>query len=315
MARGVASALPATVPTVAGLLASGRPSCSFEFFPPHTDDGERHLWQTMRELEGLDPAFVSVTYGAGGSTRDRTVRLTGRIASETTLLPVGHLTCVASSRAELRRVVGSYADAGVRNVLALRGDPTGGVGGPWQAHPDGLQHAEELVRLVKELGDFCVGVAAFPEGHPESPDLDTDARMLARKVARGADFAVTQFFFEADLYFRLVERAARHGCHVPIMAGVMPVTDVRQIERFAQLSGAAFPGWLADRLHAVEDDPAAVRAVGVEVATDLTQQLIDGGAPGVHFYTLNRSTATREVYANLDLGRFGPPAVRGPRGA
>jgi methylenetetrahydrofolate reductase (NADPH) len=286
---------------VAELLAAGRHSWSFEFFPPQTDEGERQLWQTIRELEGLSPTFVSVTYGAGGSTRDRTVRLTERIAAETTVTPVGHLTCVGASRAELRAVVGGYAAAGVRNVLALRGDPPGGLGQPWQPHPEGLQHAEDLVRLVKDLGDFCVGVAAFPEGHPESPDLETDARMLARKVAAGADFAITQFFFEADAYFRLVERAARHGCDVPVIAGLMPVTDVRQIERFAQLSGAALPSWLAERLHAVADDPAAVRAVGVEVATRLAQELLDGGAPGLHFYTLNRSTATREVYANLDL--------------
>jgi methylenetetrahydrofolate reductase (NADPH) len=286
---------------VAELLAAGRHSWSFEFFPPQTDEGERQLWQTIRELEGLSPTFVSVTYGAGGSTRDRTVRLTERIAAETTVTPVGHLTCVGASRAELRAVVGGYAAAGVRNVLALRGDPPGGLGQPWQPHPGGLQHAEDLVRLVKDLGDFCVGVAAFPEGHPESPDLETDARMLARKVAAGADFAITQFFFEADAYFRLVERAARHGCEVPVIAGLMPVTDVRQIERFAQLSGAALPSWLGERLHAVADDPAAVRAVGVEVATRLAQELLDGGAPGLHFYTLNRSPATREVYANLDL--------------
>jgi methylenetetrahydrofolate reductase (NADPH) len=297
-AAGTATSAPRSV---AARLASGRVASSFEFFPPKTDDGERQLWHTMRALEGLDPTFVSVTYGAGGSTRDRTVRLTERIAQETTLTPVGHLTCVGASRSELRTVIGSYAAAGVSTVLALRGDPPAGVGTPWTPHPLGLQHADELVALIKQLGDFCVGVAAFPEGHPESADLEADACMLARKVAAGADFAITQFFFEADAYFRLVERAARHGCAVPILAGLMPVTDVRQIERFATLSGAAFPSWLADRLHAVEDDAAAVRAIGVEVATDLADTLLAGGAPGLHFYTLNRSTATREVYANLGL--------------
>jgi len=303
VASGESSTLPGAVPTVAELLAAGRRSSSFEFFPPRTDQGERQLWQTIRELEPLNPTFVSVTYGAGGSTRGRTVRLTKGIAAETTLTPVGHLTCVGASRTELRSVVGAYAAAGVRNVLALRGDPPGGVDQQWEAHPDGLQHADELVRLVKELGDFCVGVAAFPEGHPESPDLDTDARMLARKVAAGADFAITQFFFEAGSYFRLVERAVSHGCEVPVIAGLMPVTDVRQLERFAQLSGADVPSWLAERLHAVQDDPVAVRAVGVEVATELAQELLDGGAPGLHFYTLNRSTATRQVYANLAASR------------
>ncbi|HVQ87806.1 MAG TPA: methylenetetrahydrofolate reductase [NAD(P)H], partial [Actinomycetes bacterium] len=270
-------------------------------FPPQTDDGERQLWQAIRELEALSPTFVSVTYGAGGSTRDRTVRLTERIATETTLTPVGHLTCVGATRAELRSVIGAYAAAGVRNVLALRGDPPTGVGTPWQQHPGGLAHANELVALIKSLGDFSVGVAAFPEGHPESPDLVTDAQALVRKAAAGADFAVTQFFFEARHYFGLVERVAAQGCDISIIPGLMPVTNVKQIKRFAELSGTEFPHWLGERLRAVEDDPVAVRALGVELATELAQELLDGGAPGLHFYTLNRSTATREIYANLDL--------------
>ncbi len=301
MTRGTASTMPGGSATVAELLADGRRSFSFEFFPPQTDDGERQLWRALRELEPLAPTFVSVTYGAGGSTRDRTTRLTGRIGSETTLTPMGHLTCVDSSVAELRRVVGGYAEAGVRTVLALRGDPQGGPGTPWVPHPDGLQHADDLVRLVRGLGDFSVGVAAFPEGHPESPDLDTDARHLAAKVAAGADFAVTQFFFRAADYFQLVERAERHGARVPIIPGIMPVTNVRQIQRFAQLSGAAFPAELAERLTAVQDDPEAVRAIGVETAVELCEQLLEGGAPGLHFYTLNRSTATREIYQALEL--------------
>jgi methylenetetrahydrofolate reductase (NADPH) len=300
--------MPSSSATVAELLADGRRSFSFEFFPPQTDEGERQLWRALRELEPLTPTFVSVTYGAGGSTRDRTTRLTGRIATETTLTPMGHLTCVDASVAELRRVVGGYAEAGVRTVLALRGDPPGGSGTPWVAHPQGLQHADDLVRLVRELGDFSVGVAAFPEGHPESADLESDARRFAAKVAAGADFAVTQFFFHADDYFRLVERAERHGARVPIIPGVMPVTNVRQIQRFAQLSGTAFPADLAQRLLAVEDDPEAVRAIGVETAVDLCRQLLDGGAPGLHFYTLNRSTATREIYQALALDQR--PAAR-----
>ncbi|MCU0265521.1 MAG: methylenetetrahydrofolate reductase [NAD(P)H] [Actinomycetia bacterium] len=301
MSRGVASTMPGAVPTVRDLLSRGGCSVSFEFFPPATDEGERHLWQAIRQLEPLAPSFVSVTYGAGGSTRDRTVRVTGRIATETTLTPLAHLTCVGAAVAELRRVVGAYADAGVRNILALRGDPPGGLGTPWSGHPGGLDHAADLVRLVRGLGDFCVGVAAFPEGHPESPDLEADARHLAEKVAAGADFAITQFFFRAEDYFALVERAARHGCTVPIIPGLMPVTNVRQIERFAQLSGTAFPPDLATRLRAVQDDPTAVRAIGVEVACDLAEQLLGGGAPGLHFYTLNRSTATREIAHALGL--------------
>jgi methylenetetrahydrofolate reductase (NADPH) len=294
--------LPAPAPAIRARLASGRRSCSFEFFPPKTDAGERTLWQAIRELEPLAPTFVSVTYGAGGSTRDRTIRVTERIATETTLIPLGHLTCVGSSRAELRQVIGAYADAGVRNVLALRGDPPGGVEETWEAHPEGLHHAVDLVTLVRQLGDFCVGVAAFPEGHPESTDPDIDARYLARKCAAGACFAITQFFFDADDYFRLRDRASAYGCAIPIIPGIMPVTNLSQIERMAQLSGAAFPPALADRLREVQDDPAAVRAIGVEVAADLTERLLAGGAPGAHFYTLNRSTATREVYQRLQLG-------------
>jgi methylenetetrahydrofolate reductase (NADPH) len=304
MCAGTASAPPPRTgndSTIVDLLAAGRRSWSFEFFPPKTDDGERALWQTLRELEALKPSFVSVTYGAGGSTRDRTVRLTERIAAQTTLTPVGHLTCVDASRADLRSVVGAYAGAGVRNFLALRGDPRAGLREPWVRHPNGLDHADELVRLIRDLGDFCVGVAAFPEGHPESPDLDTDARYLARKADAGAAFAVTQFFFDADDYFALVDRAAVHGCTIPIVPGVMPVTNVSQIVRFAQLSGTSVPEDLAARLYAVADQPDAVSAIGVDAATDLSEALLDGGAPGLHFYTLNRSTATREVYKRLQL--------------
>jgi methylenetetrahydrofolate reductase (NADPH) len=302
MAYGGASMMPGGPASVSALLAEGGHAYSFEFFPPRTDDGERALWQTLRELEGLSPTFVSVTYGAGGSERDRTLRVTERIAAETTMTPVGHLTCVGSSVAELRQVIGGYAEAGVRNVLALRGDPPTGLGTAWEPHADGLRHADELVSLVRDLGDFCVGVAAFPDGHPESPDLETDALRLAGKADAGAEFAITQFFFEADQYFRLVERAAKHGAHLPVIAGIMPVTNVSQIKRFAELSGTPVPAALAARLQGVENDPEAVRAIGVEVATKLCQELLDGGAPGLHFYTLNRSTATREIYTALGLG-------------
>ena len=288
--------------SIGDLMRAGGHSYSFEFFPPKSDEGERALWKTLRELEGLGPTFVSVTYGAGGSERHRTVRVTQRIAAETTMTPVGHLTCVGSPVAELRQVVGHYAEVGVRNVLALRGDPPGGPGGTWVPHTDGLAHADQLVAFIRELGDFCVGVAAFPEGHPESAGLDSDARVLMAKAGAGAEFAITQFFFEVEHYFRLVERVRRLGCTIPIIPGIMPVTNVSQIQRFAELSGTTMPATLVSRLQAVQDEPEAVRAVGVEAASELCSALIAGGAPGLHFYTLNRSNATREIYSALGLG-------------
>ena len=285
--------------SVTARLASGERSFSFEFFPPKDDAGEAVLWEAIRRLEPLNPSFVSVTYGAGGSTRDRTTRITAAIARETTLSPVAHLTCVGASRAQLRQVIGGYADAGVRTVLALRGDAPGGPAAPWTPHPEGLDHAVDLVRLLRGLSRFTVGVAAFPDGHPESPHLDHDARVLAEKAEAGAGFAITQFFFDPAAYFRLVERLAALGCSLPVIPGIMPVTNINQITRFAQLSGTPLPASVVGRLDAVRDDPDGVRRVGVEIATDLCRTLLDGGAPGLHFYTLNRSTATLEVFADL----------------
>jgi methylenetetrahydrofolate reductase (NADPH) len=287
--------------TMDNLLASGQRSFSFEFFPPKDDAAEAVLWDAIRRLEPLNPTYVSVTYGAGGSTRDRTTRIVQQIAEHTTLTPVAHLTCVGSSVADLRRVVADYAAAGIKNILALRGDPPGGPAAPWEPHPEGLNYATDLVRLVHSLGSFCIGVAAFPDVHPASTDLEADARVLAMKADAGAKFAVTQFFFRAEPYFRLVERARAHGCEIPIIPGIMPVTNVKQIKRFAELSGAPMPAELTERLHAVADDPVAVRRVGVELATELCAELLAGGAPGLHFYTLNRSTATLEVFDRLGL--------------
>ena len=287
--------------TLRARLAAGR-SFSFEFFPPKDDAGEAVLWEAVRRVEAVNPTFVSVTYGAGGSTRDRTTRVTEAIASDTTLTPVAHLTCVGASRAELRTVVGGYAAAGVSTVLALRGDPPAGPGTPWTAHPEGLDHAVDLVRLVRELGSFEVGVAAFPDVHPESPDVDHDARVLARKADAGATFAITQFIFDTDGYFRLVDRLSALGCDLPVIPGIMPVTNLRQVERFPQLSGRPLPASVLARLEAAasrREDPAALRRAGVEIATELSASLLDGGAPGLHFYTLNRSTATLEVFADL----------------
>jgi methylenetetrahydrofolate reductase (NADPH) len=302
VALGLPSVFPGGQPSVGDLIRAPAPTFSFEFFPPKTPEGERLLWQAIRELEPLRPSFVSITYGAGGTTRDTTVSVTERIATETTLVAMAHLTAVNHSVAELRNVIGRYAGAGIRNLLALRGDPPGDPQGEWVKHPDGFSYAEDLVRLVRVSGDFCVGVAAFPEKHPRSPDFDTDVRHFVAKCRAGADFAITQFFFRWEDWARLRDAVAAHGCDVPIVPGVMPVTNVRQIERMAQLSGAEFPQALAKRLWEVADDPAAVQAIGVEVATELSSRLLAEGAPGIHFITLNRSTATREVWQQLQVG-------------
>jgi methylenetetrahydrofolate reductase (NADPH) len=299
MTLGVPSVMPTKTAKIGDLLRSGMPKFSFELFPPRSEKDDQTLWRTIRALERLSADFVSVTYGAGGSTRVKTVETTDRINSETTLLTMAHCTAVDHSVAELRNLIGHFANVGVRNILALRGDPPGDPRAEWVEHPDGLRYAGELVELIKSSGDFSVGVAAFPEGHPRDVDWETGVRYFVEKCRAGADFAITQIFFDADDYLRLRDAVAAAGCDIPIVPGIMPVTNIKQIERFAVLTGMAFPSDLAERLYAVEDDRDAIRDIGVEVATELGRRLLAEGAPGLHFTTLNHSRSTRRVWESL----------------
>jgi methylenetetrahydrofolate reductase (NADPH) len=291
--------MPQKTAKIGDLLRSGMPKFSFEMFPPRDEQADSVLWRTIRALEGLGADYVSVTYGAGGSTRLKTVETTERINSESTLLTMAHCTAVNHSIAELRNLIGHFANVGVRNILAVRGDPPGDPRADWVQHPEGVLHARELVELIKESGDFSVGVAAFPEGHPRDLDWDTGVRHFVEKCRAGADFAITQIFYDVDDYLRLRDAVAASGCDIPIVPGIMPVTNIKQIERFAVLTGMSFPEALAERLRAVEDDRDAIRDIGVEVATDMGARLLAEGAPGLHFTTLNHSRSTRRVWQHL----------------
>jgi methylenetetrahydrofolate reductase (NADPH) len=282
-------------------LRGDKPVFSVEFFPPRDAADEAVLWRSIRELEPFDPAYMSITYGAGGSSRDGTIRSIARVATETTLVPMAHLTAVDHSIAQLRNVIGWYAAVGVRNILALRGDPPGDPYGEWVAHPQGLNYAEELVALARSLGDFCVGVSAFPYGHPRSPDLDTDTEHLVRKLRAGADFAIAQLFFEPEDFLRLRDRVAAAGSDALLIPGIMPLTTPRTLHKTIELSGTSAPRRLLDRLEPLAGDPAAFRAEGLDVVTETCQRLIAEGVPDLHFYTFNRSKATRELVSRLGL--------------
>ena len=285
---------------ISELLSSGR-TYSFEFFPPKTDEAERQLEKALAELEPLRPSFVSVTYGAGGSTRERTRDIVLRINRDTSMTAMAHLTCAGHTREELADIVTGYGAHGVDNILALAGDPPAVPEGGAEAAAGDFRYALELVELIRSLGDFSVGVAAHPELHPRSGgDRARDRDHLAAKL-RVADFGVTQFFFRTADYLGMLDDLADRGVDTPVLPGIMPVTNAGQVQRFAQLAGAAFPADLAARIEAVADRPEEVRRIGVEVATELCRELLDAGAPGLHFYTLNRSTATREIYTNLGL--------------
>ncbi|WP_229742091.1 methylenetetrahydrofolate reductase [NAD(P)H] [Gordonia jinhuaensis] len=288
---------------------SGPVPFSVEFFPPRDEAAEERLWRAVRVFERMHPAFVSMTYGAGGSTRDRTARITGQLERETTLLPVAHLTAVNHSVDELRAMVGTYADQGISNILALRGDPPGDPLGDWHRHPQGVAYAEDLVRLVRDLGDFHVGVASFPEGHHRSPDLEHDTRQLVAKLRAGAEYSITQMFFDVEFYLRLRDRLVaadpEQGAK-PLIPGIMPVTSLATVRRMVELSGASIPADVERRLvHAAgdgpEEDRQAVRAVGIDLATEMSQRLIAEGVPSLHFCSMNFAKATSEVLERLGM--------------
>ncbi len=285
---------------MAELLGEGERSISFEFFPPKDEAGAERLWKAISALEPYRPSFVSVTYGAGGSTRDMTVEITGRIARETSLTPVAHLTCVGHTREELEKILDSYTEAGVHHLMALRGDPPEGPRAQWTPTEGGLTYATDLVELARSRGDFRIGVAAFPEGHPSAASLDHDADVLVAKARAGAEFAVTQMFFRAADYFSLVERVRERGVDMPILPGIMPILNLNAIQRQGELVGTEVPDEIITRISS-RSDPDAVRAEGIAIAAELCEELLSGGAPGLHFYTLNFSRATLEIFERLQI--------------
>ncbi len=288
------------------IAASEGPVFSFEFFPPKTDEGEQNLRLTLEDLRAFDPDFVSVTYGAGGGTRARTVEVTKWLKQDLGIEAMAHLSCVGATREELQGVLDDIAEAGIENVLALRGDPPRGET-EWKPHPGGLHYSTQLASLITERYPFAVGAACFPEVHPEAPDMAHDLRFLREKVAAGATFLITQLFFDNELYFRFVDEARAVGIEVPILPGIMPITDVGQIKTITGMCGASIPQLLLEALEWRATDRDAVLQLGVAYATLQCAELLARGAPGIHFYTLNRSPATRAILSALQaasaLGR------------
>ena len=283
---------------ISDILKTDRRAVSFEFFPPKDDAGFASLFATIEALKGLDPSYVSVTYGAGGSTRRKTVELVKRIKHEIGIESMAHLTCVGANRNEISSVLDDLAAAGLDNVLPLRGDPPKGES-EFVPTPGGFRYANELVAFIRERHSFCLGGACYPEKHPEAPSAEADLDNLKRKVDAGVDFLITQLFFDNDDYLKFRERAVAAGVRVPILAGIMPILNVKQIKRFTRMCGASLPNALRKKIEAVEDDGEAVRQVGIYHATRQCEDLLRDGVPGIHFYTLNRSTATRAIYQSI----------------
>jgi methylenetetrahydrofolate reductase (NADPH) len=283
---------------IAEILDRRRPVFSFEFFPPKTDEGQRTLEATLQELRDDRPDYVSMTYGAGGSTRNATVELTRWIKHDLGIEAMAHLSCVGEPTERLVEILGQIEVTGVENVLALRGDPPRGET-EWRPHPGGLHYSVELIRLIRERFDFCVGAACFPEVHPDAPDRDSDLSYALAKQEAGVDFLITQLFFDNELFFEFVELARVAGITVPIVPGIMPITNYGQIKRFTEMCGASIPEELERELNGRADDPEAVAELGVAYATLQCSDLLARGAPGIHFYTLNRSPATRAILAAL----------------
>ena len=276
--------------TPAASRAAKQPAISFEFFPPKTEEMEKSLWETINRLAPLSPSFVSVTYGAGGSTRERTHSTIARILKETELLPAAHLTCVGAPRGEIDDIVARYHQIGVRHIVALRGDPPGGIGTPFSTHPDGYQTSSELVAAIKKrFADIEVSVSAYPEKHPESPSFDADIDTLRAKVDAGATRAITQVFFDNDLYFRYLDRVRARGIDIPIVPGIMPMHNFKQARNFVTRAGTTVPDWLAEKFDGLDDDAETRKLVAATVAAGQVQKLAKHGVDTFHFYTMNRA--------------------------